>query len=262
MKKLNRKGFTLIELLAVIIILGVLMIIAIPSVTTYIQNSRKSAWVDTAVAYAKAVVNKVNEGGKLQFFTENTLYMVPVGHISKQSCVSVESGGQSPFSNTWAYAYVGVVYNGTGYDYYFIGEDGAGQGIYFVTQAYLNEKGTDAMYTVKRSSAGNDLADLLTKEYELEADASLGEGKTVPKYTYYCSGQVGVCKKIENANDRNEAYYATLSQDEVTTGETKEAGLKLSGSYSTPGKDKAPSYNAIVFIHAKEGNTCEYQPTN
>ena len=51
MKKLNKKGFTLIELLAVIIILGVLMIIAIPSVTEYISSSRKSAMVDTADGY-------------------------------------------------------------------------------------------------------------------------------------------------------------------------------------------------------------------
>ena len=116
MKKMNKKGFTLIELLAVIIILGVLMIIAIPSVTTYIQNSRKSAWVDTGVAYIKSTVNKVNEGGKLQFFKKGVLYLVPAGHDSNYSCVPVESGGQSPFSNTWNYAYVGVIYDGNGYD--------------------------------------------------------------------------------------------------------------------------------------------------
>ena len=38
---MNKKGFTLIELLAVIIILGILMLIAIPSVTNYINNSRQ-----------------------------------------------------------------------------------------------------------------------------------------------------------------------------------------------------------------------------
>lgn len=37
MKK-NNKGFTLIELLAVIVILGLLMAIAIPSVTRYITQ--------------------------------------------------------------------------------------------------------------------------------------------------------------------------------------------------------------------------------
>ena len=47
----NEKGFTLIELLAVIVILGILMIIAIPAVTKYIERSRKDAYADTAKAY-------------------------------------------------------------------------------------------------------------------------------------------------------------------------------------------------------------------
>ena len=147
MKRLNKKGFTLIELLAVIIILGILMIIAIPSVTSYIQNSRKSAYVDTAVAYTDAVMKEVNAGKNLRLYSTNTLYMIPVGHDGTQSCVTLESGGQSPFDDKWRYAYVGVTYDGKGYNYYFMGEDNAGQGISFIDKKTLTDDGTDYLYS-------------------------------------------------------------------------------------------------------------------
>ena len=126
----NKKGFTLIELLAVIIILGILMLVAIPSVTTYINNSRKSTYVDTALSYVKAAVNMVNEGKKIKFYDEATLLMIPAGHES-QSMIKLESGGQSPYNSTWDYAYVGVVYDNTtaSYSYYFTGCDKSGQGV-------------------------------------------------------------------------------------------------------------------------------------
>ena len=44
----NKKGFTLIELLAVIVILGVIMVIAVPAITKYIDNSRKEGFTKTA----------------------------------------------------------------------------------------------------------------------------------------------------------------------------------------------------------------------
>lgn len=48
MKKINKKGFTLVELLAVVVILGVLLMIAVPSVTNIINSSRDKAFLSQA----------------------------------------------------------------------------------------------------------------------------------------------------------------------------------------------------------------------
>lgn len=56
----NQKGLTLIELLAVIVILGIIAAIAIPSVNTIISNSKKSAHKENARAMIDAARYKVN----------------------------------------------------------------------------------------------------------------------------------------------------------------------------------------------------------
>lgn len=43
---MNKKGFTLIELLAVITIMGILMMVAIPSVSRTIEKSRQDTFVN------------------------------------------------------------------------------------------------------------------------------------------------------------------------------------------------------------------------
>ena len=81
----NKKGFTLIELLAVIIILGILMIIAIPAVTEYISSSRKNAYITTASRYIDGVRNKIN-AAEIPVYDKETIYYIP------GSCVSMEKG--------------------------------------------------------------------------------------------------------------------------------------------------------------------------
>ncbi len=254
MKRLNKKGFTLIELLAVIIILGVLMIIAIPSVTTYIQNSRKSAWADTGVAYAKAVVTKVNEGGKLQFFTTRTMYLVPVGHTKGTACVSVESGGQSPFSDTWAYAYVGVLYNGSGYQYYYIAEDGAGQGIDFVSQQFLNKDGADFMYTKSAIPKGNETKDghnVLADTYSMRAGEKYTEGnveKTRPTYMEYSANS--------NATDFGKLFTKSGSGQDATY-----SGVLAVSQNHLVDKEEIPEFDTVIIVLApnNEDEPCQYK---
>ncbi len=121
----NNKGFTLIELLAVIIILGILMIIAIPSVTNYISDSRKEAYIDTAKEIVSGTRNKVNDG-KLGMYDTSATYYIPADYIN------TENGLKSPYGE-FTQAYVGVTYDGNGYNYYWISVDNAGQGIEDVT---------------------------------------------------------------------------------------------------------------------------------
>ena len=124
----------------------------------YVEKTRKENYVDTAMAYVKAVTTKVNEGRYMQLFSTDTLYLIPVGDKlydanggdSNVSCVAVESGGLSPFSSTWNYAYVGVIYNGMGYEYYFVAEDGAGYGLTFMTLKELMDDGVSHIYISTR----------------------------------------------------------------------------------------------------------------
>lgn len=86
-------------------------------------NSRRKSYLNTVSAYIDSVRAKVNEAKKLRLFETETLFLVPV------TCAKLESGGTSPFSNKWQYAYVGVEFTADLYSYYAVTLDGAGYGI-------------------------------------------------------------------------------------------------------------------------------------
>ena len=238
MKRINKKGFTLIELLAVIIILGILMIIAIPAVTSYIQSSRKSAYVDSAAAYIDAVRTKVNEGKDLRLFSTDTVYMIPVGHEATNSCVSLESGGKSPFSETWKYAYVAVTYDGKGNQYYFIAEDGAGQGIPMISQTDLNDKGADQIYSSYNDSSASttkideDVAAYLHARYDTTAQSGYTSDDTIRAFKAIKEG-VGE-KDVLGAAAKDKTDVVYIKWDS-TNKKCLNPNSKASGSESTGG---------------------------
>ena len=90
-----KKGFTLIELLAVILILGIIALIAIPQVTNVIGSASKGAAETSAKHYVDAVTNKIALS-KLQVNSSESLE----DGVYKAEDISVDITGEGPTSGT------------------------------------------------------------------------------------------------------------------------------------------------------------------
>ncbi len=92
---MNKKGFTLIELLAVIVILGVILVIAIPSISAAILNSRKNSFVATANEFVDgARLITLNDPSKLP---STGTSIIPISEIKLEK----GSSTKSPFGKTY-----------------------------------------------------------------------------------------------------------------------------------------------------------------
>ena len=115
MKKLNAKGFTLIELLAVITIMGILMMVAIPTVSRTIENSRKDTFIDTAKSYINGAKN-MWAADNLQCGTylssavaAGTYYIVIDTNDAANHPMLLEQGGKSSWGSRHIKGYIKVV---------------------------------------------------------------------------------------------------------------------------------------------------------
>ena len=118
MKK-NNKGFTLIELLAVIVILAILVAVAIPSVTKYLNDARKGSMQNEASELVTAartyiVANNITKSGNFVFsIGTKEADWVPTGATKKAEVKHIDNVVQknlvnSPYGNKYVAAYVEV----------------------------------------------------------------------------------------------------------------------------------------------------------
>jgi len=138
----NKKGFTLIELLAVIVILGLLLAIAIPSISKYIIEVRKKTLVSSIGNYISSIAIDVNDQN-YKFSEPNTIYAVPI------ECIALEKGGSNPLGewlqsndNYWAYVLVQYDDIASSYKYGFTFKDSNGYGMYPIVHDKIDSTGS------------------------------------------------------------------------------------------------------------------------
>ena len=194
----NNKGFTMIEILTVVIILGVLMVVSIPSVSQYIIESRKDTYVSTVKGYVNALKYKINNS-EYVFGNRDTTYYVHVNNIP------LEKGGDSPFGE-WEDAYVAVTFDGLEHTYYWVSKDTAG-------------------YMVKLKLAEDITVDDIVHESELLVSNRYGIEEREKIQIVGSTGEViNTTSALEiTKKEADECYIYTVSNGKITINEYDES---------------------------------------
>ncbi len=168
------------------------------SVNDYIENSRMSAFADTVIAYITSTRTRVNAAAEFNFYDSSILYMVPIGDDDSKSCVKTVVSGNPIFGDEWNYGYVGVVYDGKGYNYYYIGEDNATVGFTMASERELMNNHKDYLY----------------KEYSTE----FGDKKITKEFAEKMKETYGKLVKVRNfTSDEKKAFANVLNDNNKIT---------------------------------------------
>ena len=115
----NERGFTLVELLAVICIMAVLLIIAVPAINALLFDSRTKMYVQSAGVFLDTAKHYVIDG-TLDPYEFDITYYIHINNLSDEEITP------SPFAD-WNQAYVVITHNeDDSYDYYWVSADKAG----------------------------------------------------------------------------------------------------------------------------------------
>ena len=100
----NNKGFTLIELIAVVVILAVLMMLAVPNVVATINKNKKEAFIEDAKKFRAAVEAKLVSDTSIKLPNADSVIVFTLEKVGK---VEIE---ESPYGTKYStkYSFVAV----------------------------------------------------------------------------------------------------------------------------------------------------------
>ena len=78
---MNRKGFTLVELIAMLVVISILMVLAIPNITGILQDNRKSMGVEDVNKMVMGAKTKVNTKKANNPSSENSCVVLTLDFI-------------------------------------------------------------------------------------------------------------------------------------------------------------------------------------
>lgn len=139
----NQRAFTLAELLAVIVILGVIMLIAVPNIISVIDKNKKEIYVTDADKMKTMAEYTIRTNTNIVLPAQNEILVIPLSTINNGDLTTDPEGYNYSDTNS----YVAIMKNDAGFDEYWVnlvGEQGdKNRGVYL---SNLDELKSDTRY--------------------------------------------------------------------------------------------------------------------
>ena len=266
----NKKGFTLIEIIAVIVILGVIMVIAIPSVSSMIMNSRKKTYLVAANRYIDGAKSFVSTND-LNLRDESITFYIP------KKCLAMDKMQESPFGE-WKDVYVAVTFDGVKYQYYYTSTDTAGMGVSLTHSSKLKTSSIKTNVTSVSTNVGvgsrpyivvfaNDCkletslnnnkknaTTYIVGEESTEATANGGKNYNITSLTSIPTNWTNTNVTLEaHARDVKNGIVAYTFTDIASVSSTTDEWININETKNEISYTHEVSRNGIYYFYTKDG---------